>query len=58
MCLNELIKSYIKQNGSIADIDDLARLLDGNEFSSVLLKNKFFPGNVHIYIYIHMLVLL
>ncbi|CAF0802727.1 unnamed protein product [Rotaria sordida] len=28
ICLDELIQKYLKQNGSIVDIDDLSRLLD------------------------------
>ncbi|CAF3336938.1 unnamed protein product [Rotaria sp. Silwood1] len=28
ICLNQLIIKYLKQNGSIADVDDLSRLLD------------------------------
>jgi hypothetical protein len=29
ICLDELILRYIKQNGSVVDIDELSRLLDG-----------------------------
>ncbi len=31
ICLDELILKYIKQHGSVVDIDDLSRLLDGKE---------------------------
>jgi len=31
ICLDELISKYLKQHGSIVDVDDLSRLLDGKE---------------------------
>jgi len=31
ICLDELILKYIKQNGSVVDVDDLSRLLDCKE---------------------------
>jgi hypothetical protein len=31
ICLDELIIKYIKQNGSVVDVDDLSRLLDCKE---------------------------
>lgn len=30
--LDQLISKYIKQNGSVVDVDDLSRFLDGNIF--------------------------
>lgn len=30
MCLDRLVDKYIKQNGSVVDVDDLSRFLDGN----------------------------
>jgi hypothetical protein len=31
--MDQLIKKYIKQNGSVVDVDDLSRYLDGKKFS-------------------------
>jgi hypothetical protein len=30
-CLDQLIVKYLKQHGSIVDVDDLSRLLDGRK---------------------------
>ena len=30
--MDQLIKKYIKQNGSVVDVDDLSRFLDGKIF--------------------------
>ena len=33
MCLDRLVDKYIKQNGSVVDVDDLSRFLDGKHLS-------------------------
>ena len=33
MFIDQLVGKYIKQNGSIVDVDDLSRFLDGKYFS-------------------------
>jgi hypothetical protein len=40
MCLDQLLFKYLKQTGSIVDVDDLSRLLDGKELFIWLRKKK------------------
>lgn len=43
ICLDQLIRRYVKQTGSVADVDDLARLLDGreeNKFDELMKRNN------------------
>ena len=42
MLMDELMKKYIKQNGSVVDVDDLSRFLDGETSSCSL----FFSSNI------------
>ena len=51
--LDQLIGKYVKQNGSIVDVDDLSRFLDGKNFLILKLFVLFYFISIYIYIYIY-----